>query len=259
VSAQHESAPLREVNEPADFKSGIKLNHGRAYRRLFGCTLRGGGQRAREGLCSLAPPLLAPRPGRHRHAGVHLGKPRVSLDVLALGDDAIAECDTVGAASRVPVRCASGLSTSYLLARVGPAAPRLALDARDGVRPMFSGFWQWLHDTGWLVGWWRWLHGISQSQATFLGWVVGVVTLVGGALFNAWLNRKRDNRLRREDQRGVATALRAELAGCRRALLTNAEQLKDPQANSFVMPDLAHSIRIMPEMVSKFGLLDQEH
>ena len=24
------------------------------------------------------------------------------------------------------------------------------------------------------------------------------------------------------------------------------------------MPDLAHSIRIMPEMVSKFGLLDEE-
>src|SRR5262245_42464481 len=114
------------------------------------------------------------------------------------------------------------------------------------------GFWQWLHEINWL-GWWPWLGGISQSQATFLGWVVGVVTLVGGALLNAHLNRKRDDRLRREEQRGVATALKAELAGCRRALLLNAEM-----AGSFVTPDLTYSIRIMPEMVSKFGLLDEE-
>jgi|SRR6516164_4375554 hypothetical protein len=122
---------------------------------------------------------------------------------------------------------------------------------------MFSGFWQWLHEINWL-GWWRWLNGISQSQATFLGWVVGVVTLVGGALLNARLNRRRDDRLRREEQRGVATALRAELAGCRQALLTNAEKLKDPRPRNFMMPDLAHSIRIWPEMVSKLGLLDEK-
>jgi hypothetical protein len=110
---------------------------------------------------------------------------------------------------------------------------------------MLSSLWQWLYDT-------------SPGQATFLGSVFGFFALLGGALFNAWLNRRRDNWLRREEQRGVATALRAELAGCRRALLTNAQQLKDPQAGTFLMPDLAHSIRIMPEMVSKFGLLDEE-
>jgi hypothetical protein len=110
---------------------------------------------------------------------------------------------------------------------------------------MFSGFWQWLHDT-------------SPGQATFIGSVFGFLALLGGAWANASFNRKRDDRLRREEQRGVATALRAELAGCRRALLTNAEKLKDPQAGTFLMPDLAHSIQIMPEMVSKFGLLDEE-
>ena len=33
---------------------------------------------------------------------------------------------------------------------------------------------------------------------------------------------------------------------------------KDRRVGTFLMPDLAHSIRIMPEMVSKFGLLDEE-
>jgi hypothetical protein len=76
-------------------------------------------------------------------------------------------------------------------------------------------------------------------------------------VINASLNRRRDNRLRKEEQRGVATALRAELAGCRQVLLTHAEKMnKDRQSDPFVMPDLAHLIRIMPEMVSKFGLLD---
>jgi hypothetical protein len=111
---------------------------------------------------------------------------------------------------------------------------------------MLSPFWSWLHDT-------------SPGQATFLGALIGFLALLGGALFNAWLNRRRDDRLRREEQRGVATALRAELAGCRRALLTNAEQLnKDRRPGTFLMPDLAHTIRIMPETISKFGLLDEE-
>jgi hypothetical protein len=125
----------------------------------------------------------------------------------------------------------------------------LALAALDRVRAR-AAMWQWLHD-------------FSPAQASVVGSVIGFVlgsfTLVGGALFNAFLNRRRDDRLRREEQRGVATALRAELAGCRQALLTNAEKLnKDRRSGTFLMPDLAHTIRIMPEMVSKFGLLDEE-
>jgi hypothetical protein len=52
----------------------------------------------------------------------------------------------------------------------------------------------------------------TPGQATFLAQCF--FALLGGALFNAWLNRRRDNWLRREEQRAVATALRAELAGC---------------------------------------------
>jgi hypothetical protein len=126
-----------------------------------------------------------------------------------------------------------------------------------------SEFWEWLRDAwdwalGLASGFWSWLHDTSPGQATFIGSVFGFLALLGGAWANASFNRKRDDRLRRDEQRAVAVALRAELVGCRRALLTNAAQLKDPQAGTFLMPDLAHSIRIMPEMVSKFGLLDEE-
>jgi len=110
---------------------------------------------------------------------------------------------------------------------------------------VFSVFWSWLRDT-------------SPGQATFIGSVFGFLALLGGAWANAWFNRRRDDRLRREEQRAVATALRAELAGCRSALLTNSQELKKGGAEHFVTPDLAHAIRIMPHMIPKFGLLDEE-
>jgi hypothetical protein len=114
---------------------------------------------------------------------------------------------------------------------------------------MFSDFWQWLHNT-------------SPGQATFLGSVFGFLALLGGAWVNAWFNRKRDDRLRREEQRGVATALRTELTGCREVLLRNAGLLKKEDylapEEHFIMPDLAHAIRIMPHMIPKLGLLEQE-
>jgi hypothetical protein len=114
---------------------------------------------------------------------------------------------------------------------------------------MVSGFWQWLHDT-------------SPGQATFIGSVFGFLALLGGACANASLNRRRDDRLRREDQRAVATALRAELAGCRAILVQNAETLKKPgylvPEENFLMADLAHAIRILPHMIPKLGLLDEE-
>jgi hypothetical protein len=108
---------------------------------------------------------------------------------------------------------------------------------------------------------WQWLHDLSPGQATFLGWMVGFFTVVGGALLNAYLNRRRDDRLRQEDRRAVATALRAELAGLQRILLSNAEGLKKKHLESDVsilIQDLAQSVRILPEMIDKLGLLDPE-
>ena len=79
----------------------------------------------------------------------------------------------------------------------------------------------------WALSLWQWLQTASQGQAAFVGVLIGssigLVPLLLGALFNAELNRRRDDRLRREDQRAVATALRAELEGLRRTLNDAAE------------------------------------
>ena len=133
-------------------------------------------------------------------------------------------------------------------------APRLALDAGDGMSDMPE----------WALSFWQWLQTASQGQASFVGTLMGsffgLLALLLGALANAGLNRNRDDRLRREDQRAIATALRAELEGFHRTLKENAETLRqedyvkaDQQVN---MPDLAQSIQIMPKVVSKLGLLD---
>jgi hypothetical protein len=109
-----------------------------------------------------------------------------------------------------------------------------------------------------LADMWDWLGGLTQGQASFLGSTVGALTgliaLLLGALFNARLNRRRDDRLRREDRRAVAAALRAELAVLDDSLQSHAETLKGLDA---LKPDLGQQVRVMPEMVPKFGLLDR--
>jgi hypothetical protein len=83
-----------------------------------------------------------------------------------------------------------------------------------------SEFWHGLRDAwDWVLGLapgiWHGLRDASQGQATFLGTLtgssIGLIALLIGALFNAHLNRRRDDRLRREEQRTVAAALQAEL------------------------------------------------
>jgi hypothetical protein len=110
---------------------------------------------------------------------------------------------------------------------------------------------------GTLDMWWQWLRDLSPGQATFLGWPIGFATLVGGALLNAHFNRRRDDRLRREEQRSVAIALRAELAGIHRTADAITETTFKPGQRVHVA-DLGHSIQIMPHMIPKLGLLDQE-
>jgi hypothetical protein len=96
--------------------------------------------------------------------------------------------------------------------------------------------------------WWDWLGTLSQGQATFLGSLVGafvgLLALLLGALFNAHLNRKRDDRLRAEERRSVGAALRAELAAFKDTLVENSETLSRAQENpgAFLVPDLARSI-----------------
>jgi len=107
----------------------------------------------------------------------------------------------------------------------------------------------------------EWLGGLGPAAGSFVGtvtgWFLGLLALVGGALFNAHLNRRRDDRLRQVERRSVAVALKAELVGFRRQLVTNAEGLKSNKAD-FLAPCMSDYIKIMPQVLSKIGLLDVE-
>lgn len=91
-----------------------------------------------------------------------------------------------------------------------------------------------------------------------MGGGIGLIALVLGALFNAFLNRRRDDRLREVEKRAVAAALRAELGTIHRALVENATMLREraPSTDDGVLvPNLSDLIKIMPELLSRIGLL----
>ena len=77
---------------------------------------------------------------------------------------------------------------------------------------------------------WDWLEHLSGGAANFIGSltgaVVGLLALLAGAMFNAHLNRRRDDRLRRAETRSTASALRAELSSLMDTLISNASDLE---------------------------------
>jgi hypothetical protein len=110
---------------------------------------------------------------------------------------------------------------------------------------------------------WNWLAGLPQGSASFLGTVMGsalgLVALLLGALFNAYLNRRRDDALRDADRKALAAALHTELSTLHRALTLNAQRLKDKPPDpehGFMVPQL--TVRVFPELISKIGLLPPE-
>jgi hypothetical protein len=115
-------------------------------------------------------------------------------------------------------------------------------------QPMLSSFWQWLQTA-------------SQGQASFLGTLIGssigLVALLLGALFNAHLNRRRDDRLRRLDQRAMAVALKTELAGWSESLgrFVESTKTKGPYSSSTKLGFPVLATRLLPDMVPKLGLL----
>jgi hypothetical protein len=108
---------------------------------------------------------------------------------------------------------------------------------------------------------WEWLETLPPGSASFLGSLIGsglgLIALLIGAMFNAHLTRRRDDRLRDEERRGVATALHAELARVVWTLERNAEELKTA-VDDFIIRDIAQSVLVFPEMVSKITMFDTE-
>lgn len=108
----------------------------------------------------------------------------------------------------------------------------------------------------------EWLEGLKGGApaviGAFTGSAIGLIALMLGALFNAHLNRRRDDELRRIETKSVAAAIRGELQSIEDILTYNAKQLlEDPPkaADSLFLPDLSHSVRMFPELAGTVGLL----
>jgi hypothetical protein len=103
------------------------------------------------------------------------------------------------------------------------------------------------------------LRGARGFVGTLTGSSFGLVALLLGALFNAQLNRRRDDRLRDADRQMVAAALHAELSSIERTLSGNAQHLTDnppEEAGGFLVPDVMHSSLVLKDMLPKIGLFD---
>src|SRR5690348_14897307 len=86
-----------------------------------------------------------------------------------------------------------------------------------------------------------WLKQQPQGTASFIGTLagssLGFLALLAGALFNAHLNRRRDDRQRQQDRAAVAAALYGELQLTRENLLSNAELLRQGASEQgFLLP-----------------------
>ena len=66
-----------------------------------------------------------------------------------------------------------------------------------------------------------------MDKVSALTTLSAVLVVLIGALFNAHLNRRRDNWLRKEEVKAPATAIRAELTAIRTTLERNAEVLSN--------------------------------
>ena len=114
-------------------------------------------------------------------------------------------------------------------------------------RKMWAEFWDWLAMLP---------AGSASFVGTLTGFFLGLLTLLMGALFNARLNRRRDDTLREADRIAVATALHAELVGLHQRLTENAQWLNDKplhEEGGFLVPE--PTIKILGMLLPKIGLL----
>lgn len=109
---------------------------------------------------------------------------------------------------------------------------------------------------------WSALKDMPTGTASFLGALagsgLGLIAILIGALFNAHLNRRRDDRLRRTEARSISAALSAEFNSILDTINQNNEQIRSGNGLDFVVPDLSHSVRVAPHALDKIVLLDME-
>ena len=108
-------------------------------------------------------------------------------------------------------------------------------------------------------GMWAWIQGLSGGSGSFMGALagslLGLTAILLGALYNAHLNRQRDDRIRRQDARSISQAIKAELATIKAALANNAEKMRSDERTQggFLGPDVAHMIRVFLVVLPQIG------
>jgi len=111
---------------------------------------------------------------------------------------------------------------------------------------MFSEFFTWLNQQP---------QGTASFLGTLAGSTLGFIALLLGAMFNAHLNRKRDDRLRDQNRTSLATALYAELKQFRDDWIADIEILKQPGSGLASVLIRTPKARLFPELVTEIGLL----
>ncbi|MGO4196862.1 hypothetical protein AB4Z13_16015 [Rhizobium sp. YAF28] len=84
------------------------------------------------------------------------------------------------------------------------------------------------------MGLWEWVAGLAPAQATVFGTAIGAtlgfISLTGGALFNAKLNRDRDDRLNELERLALLRSLATEIRLIRNLLAYQIKEYQSPAA-----------------------------
>lgn len=113
-----------------------------------------------------------------------------------------------------------------------------------------------------LMRWLEWLSSLRGGAATLVGAATAagilLVAVMLGVLYNARQNRLRDSRLRAQEAKALATALKSELTHIAKALREHILYLRDTPSSErgYCAPDLQRSTRIFPHTLDKLSLLD---
>jgi hypothetical protein len=118
---------------------------------------------------------------------------------------------------------------------------------------------------------WGQVYNELKGWQSGIGTLVGFVTLILGALFNARLNRERDARLRSDEMIAVASALYGEVVVLRKAVARMANAVAqryeqhgvgyikgEPFDRHFIEGITPPSLRLYPALASKVGMLPSE-
>ncbi len=108
----------------------------------------------------------------------------------------------------------------------------------------------------------NWIDSLSDPAANLVGSALGIfgglTAILIGALVNAELNRRRDDRLREQEAQAVATALRVELTLIHEAFVKNEKKFRETDQKDAAGLDVTHLVNVYPTLISQLGLLQEE-